>query len=320
MPRSGIEPGAGPRCVYENAPVNPRIFSVPEDETVKIVANPHEAYAHVSHWRREGLRIGLIPTMGALHAGHLALVHRSAAECDITVATIFVNPTQFAPHEDLARYPRTLDNDLDGLRNANCDLVFVPKNEDLYPSGFSTFVQPPAVAEPLEGVCRPGHYRGVCTIVLKLFGILPATVAYFGQKDYQQLTVIRHMAEDLNVNIQVHGCPTVRESDGLAMSSRNRYLSPEQRETARCLWKSLTLVQQLVLDGVRDVATLESAMQQQLLAGGAERVDYARVVHQETLADLQELDRSAVALIAAHIGSTRLIDNLTLSVAEAETR
>ena len=279
---------------------------------MKMITSPHEAYAHVSHWRREGLRIGLVPTMGALHAGHLALVERSVAECDVSIASIFVNPTQFAPNEDLSRYPRTLEGDLDGLRSAKCDLVFVPQNESLYPDGFSTFVEPPAVARPLEGVCRPGHYRGVCTIVLKLFGILPATVAYFGQKDYQQLTVIRHMVEDLNVSIQVQGCPTVREPDGLAMSSRNRYLNAAQRETALCLWKSLSLVQQLVSSGERSVATLESAMHQQLIAGGVDLIDYARVVHQETLADLTELAPPAIALIAAQIGSTRLIDNLML--------
>ncbi len=279
---------------------------------MKMITSPHEAYAHVSHWRREGLRIGLVPTMGALHAGHLALVERSVSECEVSIATIFVNPTQFAPHEDLSRYPRTLDSDLDGLRSANCDLVFVPQNESLYPDGFSTYVEPPSVARPLEGVCRPGHYRGVCTIVLKLFGILPATVAYFGQKDYQQLTVIRHMVEDLNVNIQVQGCPTVREPDGLAMSSRNRYLNAAQRETALCLWQSLALVQQLVFGGERSVATLESVMHQQLIAGGVDRIDYARVVHQETLADLTELAPPAIALIAAHVGSTRLIDNLML--------
>lgn len=250
--------------------------------------------------------------MGALHAGHLALVERSVSECDISIATIFVNPTQFAPNEDLARYPRTLESDLDGLRGVKCDLVFVPQNETLYPAGFSTYVEPPAVAGPLEGVCRPGHYRGVCTIVLKLFGILPANVAYFGQKDYQQLTVIRHMVEDLNVNIRVEGCPTVREPDGLAMSSRNRYLTPPQRQAALCLWNSLSLVQQRVIDGERDVETLENAMRQTLLDGGAERVDYARIVHPETLADLTKIESPAIALLAAHVGKTRLIDNLML--------
>jgi pantoate--beta-alanine ligase len=251
--------------------------------------------------------------MGALHTGHLALVQRSVSECDISIATIFVNPTQFAPHEDLSRYPRTLESDLDGLRSVKCDLVFVPTNEALYPAGFSTYVEPPAVAQPLEGVCRPGHYRGVCTIVLKLFGIIPATVAYFGQKDYQQLAVIRRMVEDLNVNIRIEGCPTVRESDGLAMSSRNRYLTPEQRQTAVCLWNALTLVQRLVDEGQRDVQSLESAMQRHLLAGGADQIEYARIVHQESLADLASLDQPSIALIAARVGSTRLIDNLMLS-------
>ena len=282
---------------------------------MKVVSNPHEAYAHVSHWRREGLSIGIVPTMGALHDGHLALVRRSVSECDITTATIFVNPTQFAPHEDLSRYPRTLENDLDGLRDAKCDLVFVPQNESLYPRGFSTYVQPPAAAEPLEGVCRPGHYRGVCTIVLKLFGILPATTAYFGQKDYQQLTVIRRMVEDLNVNIRIEGCPTVREADGLAMSSRNRYLNSDQRKKALCLWNALTLVQRLVHDGQRHVLTLEAAMHDQLLASGADKIDYARIVHPETLADLQVIDQPAIALIAVHVGTTRLIDNLFIDLA-----
>ncbi len=279
---------------------------------MKVVANPHEAYAHVSHWRREGMSIGVVPTMGALHEGHLELVRRSVSECDITTATIFVNPTQFAPHEDLSRYPRTLENDLEGLRAAKCDLVFVPQNEALYPNGFSTYVQPPAASEPLEGVCRPGHYCGVCTVVLKLFGILPATVAYFGQKDYQQLTVIRRMVEDLNVNIRIEGCPTVRETDGLAMSSRNRYLNVEQRERALCLWQALTLVQQLVHEGQHDVSKLETAMHDQLLAGGADRIDYARIVNPDTLADLQVVDQPAIALIAVHVGTTRLIDNLML--------
>ncbi len=282
---------------------------------MKIVSSPHEAYAQVSHWRREGLQVGLIPTMGALHEGHLALVRRSVSECDITAATIFVNPTQFAPHEDLSRYPRTLEGDLDGLRNEKCDLVFVPQNEALYPNGFSTYVQPPAVAEPLEGVYRPGHYRGVCTVVLKLFGILPATLAYFGQKDYQQLAVIRRMVEDLNVGIRVEGCATVREPDGLAMSSRNRYLSADQRRTALCLWNALTLVQRLVQDGASDVGKLESAMHEHLLTAGADRVDYARIVDPDSLQDLQTLNQPAIALIAAHVGSTRLIDNLMLESA-----
>jgi pantoate--beta-alanine ligase len=279
---------------------------------VKVIESPHEAFAHVDHWRREGMRIGLVPTMGALHAGHLSLVRRSVAGCDITVATIFVNPTQFAPHEDLARYPRTLERDLEGLRAEKCDLVFVPPADALYPEGFSTYVAPPAIAGSLEGVCRPGHFRGVCTIVLKLFGIIPAHVAFFGMKDYQQFMVIKRMTEDLNLSIRIEGCPTVRETDGLAMSSRNRYLTADQRDAALSLRRSLLRAQELASGGEKRIQVLEAAMHQSLLESGADRVDYARIVNSETLADLLQLDQPAIALIAAHVGSTRLIDNLMI--------
>lgn len=279
---------------------------------MKVIESPHEAFAHIDHWKREGLQIGLVPTMGALHEGHMSLVRRSFAACDISVATIFVNPTQFAPHEDLARYPRTLESDLEGLRAAKCDLVFVPQIGALYPEGFSTYVQPPAIAEPLEGVCRPGHFRGVCTIVLKLFGIIPANVAYFGRKDYQQFMVIKRMVEDLNVPIRVEGCPTVREEDGLAMSSRNRYLSAEQRTAALSLRRALLLAEEMTQAGELDVAAIEAAMHRSLLHTGADRVEYARVVNSDTLGDLREIKAPAIALIAAQVGATRLIDNLVL--------
>lgn len=279
---------------------------------MKIVETPDEAYAHVDHWRREGQRIGLIPTMGALHDGHFSLVRRSLDECDITAATIFVNPTQFGPHEDFAKYPRTLDDDLTQLHNMGVDLVFTPQRERLYPEGFSTYVEPPTLANPLEGVCRPGHFRGVTTIVLKLFQILPATVAYFGQKDYQQLAVLKRMAEDLNIPVRVQGCPTLREQDGLAMSSRNRYLNEHQRQSALALWKSLSQVQDMVHSGVRHVELLEETLQTTLYQEGAERIDYARIVDAEWLTDLDTIEDRAVALIAAHVGSTRLIDNLVL--------
>ncbi len=279
---------------------------------MKVIESPHEAFAHIDHWRREGLRIGLIPTMGALHAGHLSLVRRSTAGCDITVASIFVNPTQFAPHEDLSRYPRTLESDLEGLRASKCDLVFVPQPSALYPDGFSTYIQPPAVAETLEGVCRPGHFRGVCTIVLKLFGIMPAHVAYFGKKDYQQFLVIRRMTEDLNVPIHIEGCPTVREDDGLALSSRNRYLSSTQRSAALSLSKALLSAQDLARAGLTSIDLLESAMRSKMIETGADNVEYARIVDVETLADLTVLNQPAIALVAAQVGATRLIDNLEI--------
>lgn len=251
--------------------------------------------------------------MGALHAGHLSLVERSIQECERTVATIFVNPTQFGPNEDFSRYPRTLEDDLSALRALEVDLVLTPSHEVLYPAGFSTFVEPPEVSRPLEGVFRPGHFRGVATVVLKLFQILPASVAYFGQKDYQQLAVIRQMVSDFNVPIRIQGCPTLRESDGLAMSSRNRYLSETQRRAALSLWLALQATKRLVEYGEREVARLESNMSEVLLQHGAESIDYARVVDADTLSEIQTIQSSAIALIAARIGQTRLIDNLLLT-------
>lgn len=283
---------------------------------MKIIAHPHEAFAHFSQWRSDQLRIGLVPTMGALHEGHLSLVHRSRQECDVTAVSIFVNPTQFGPNEDFSRYPRTFEADCQMLREAGTDLVFAPTPEQLYPSGFSTFVQPPRVAEPLEGEYRPGHMRGVVTVVLKLFNILPATISYFGQKDYQQLQVIRHMVDDLNVPIRVEGCATVREADGLAMSSRNRYLSHTERRSALSLWTALTLAQRLVQQGERSVVKLEAKMSETLLSEGADSIDYARIVHADTLQSLDELASPAIALIAARVGKTRLIDNLVLDIAD----
>ncbi len=253
--------------------------------------------------------------MGALHAGHLTLVRRSRQECDITLVSIFVNPTQFGPHEDYSRYPRTFEADCAQLLDLQVDLVFAPSPDSLYPDGFSSYVDPPSVAVPLEGVCRPGHFRGVATVVLKLFQILPASISYFGQKDYQQLAVIRQMVEDLNVPIRVEGCETVREPDGLAMSSRNRYLSPEQRRAALSLSKALSEAEALVGRGERDIHVLEKAMESTLYDQGADRIDYARVVDRHSLDSLKVLDRPAVALIAAHVGTTRLIDNRLLDAA-----
>lgn len=282
--------------------------------SLKVLENSGQAYSQVAQWRQSGQRVGLIPTMGALHAGHLSLVRRSLEECDRTVTTIFVNPTQFGPNEDFAKYPRTQTEDLAALSDLGVDLVFAPSQSDLYPQGFSTFVHPPAAGEPLEGIFRPTHFRGVVTVVLKLFNILPAHIAYFGQKDYQQLTVIRRMVHDLNVPILVQGCPTVREADGLAMSSRNRYLTAQQRPRALCLWKSLETICRLFQEGQRNVETLETAMKRILKEEGADRIDYARIVDAEFLSDLQLIERKAVALVAVYVGQTRLIDNRLLEI------
>lgn len=250
--------------------------------------------------------------MGALHAGHLSLVERAKRDCDLAVATIFVNPTQFGPNEDFSKYPRTLERDLEQLDKAGCDYVFVPSSEQIYAPGHSTFIEPPSVASRWEGAIRPGHFRGVATVVLKLFMMAPAHVAFFGRKDYQQVAVIRAMVEDLNIPIRIEVCETIRESDGLAMSSRNRYLSPAERTRALGLWRALQRAQESVHQGERNVDTIESAMQQVLLEAPVDSIDYARIVDANTMEPLQQIEDVAVAIIAARLGSTRLIDNLTL--------
>lgn len=279
---------------------------------MRVFTSPHDMHAEVRSLRRAGRRVGLVPTMGALHQGHLSLVRAARQRSDAVVTTIFVNPTQFGPREDFAQYPRTLEADLQALSAIGCDYVFLPDREAIYPPGFSTYVEPPAVAQPFEGICRPGHFRGVATVVLKLFNIVPANVACFGQKDFQQALVIRRMAEDLNLPIEIVVCPTVREPDGLALSSRNRYLSSAEREQALSLSRALDAATKLVAAGERDSRQIVSQMRNILAAAGIERIDYVAVAHPETLVEIPRLDGPAVALIAAHVGATRLIDNRLL--------
>jgi pantoate--beta-alanine ligase len=262
--------------------------------------------------RRRGQRIGLVPTMGALHDGHLSLVRASNGECDCTVVSIYVNPSQFGPNEDLARYPRMLEADLDALSEQGVPLVFAPADADVYPPGFATWVEVGSVAEPLEGECRPGHFRGVATIVLKLFNMVGPDVAYFGQKDYQQALVIRRMVDDLNVPVAIRVCPIVREPDGLAMSSRNAYLSPEARQQALVLWKSLCQAAELVAGGRRDAAAIVEPMRRTILSAPDARIEYVALVDPDTLQPVERIDRRTVAALAVRIGSTRLIDNLLL--------
>jgi len=261
--------------------------------------------------RRQGKRIGLVPTMGALHEGHLSLVRSSRAECDITVVTIYVNPTQFGPREDFARYPRTLPRDLE-LLDGLAEVVFAPADEEVYARGCSTWVEVGSVAEPLEGACRPGHFRGVATIVLKLFNMVGADVAYFGQKDFQQALVIRRMVADLDVPIAIRVCPIVREPDGLAMSSRNAYLSPEHRRRAGVLYASLCLARDLVARGERDAERIAARMRETILGEGEAQIDYVALAHPETLEPVGEIRGPTLAALAVRIGNTRLIDNLLL--------
>jgi len=279
---------------------------------LRTITTGADIQAAVRALRAGGKTIGLVPTMGALHDGHLSLVRRAKSECDAVVATIFVNPEQFGPQEDFARYPRPLARDLELLAAENCDLVFAPAKDEIYPPGFSTYVEPPAVAAPLEGNCRPGHFRGVATVVLKLLNLSSADVAYFGQKDYQQSLVIEHMVRDLNLPLKIAVCPIVRESDGLALSSRNRYLSTSERQQALALSRSLRRAEELVTVGQRDAAAIAAAMHQELSSAGIERIDYATVADAQTLAELNRLDRPAVALVACFVGTTRLIDNCLL--------
>ena len=266
--------------------------------------------------RSGGKRIGLVPTMGALHEGHLSLVQASRCECDATVVSIFVNPTQFGPNEDYSKYPRTIDADLDALSREHVDLVFHPAREQMYPDGSTTLIEPPAVAAPLEGICRPGHFRGVATIVLKLFHLIPADVAYFGQKDFQQCRVIENMVADLDVPIEIRRCPIVREPDGLAMSSRNRYLSPDDRRRAVAISRSLQSGRQLIRQGERQASVVRDAMRAILAEAGIERIDYVAVADPTTLAELTVLNESVVLLVAARVGTTRLIDNELVAVTD----
>lgn len=281
---------------------------------MKVISSPAEMHALVESAKRQGKRIGLVPTMGALHAGHISLVRRAKAECDLAVTTIFVNPSQFGPNEDFSKYPRTMDADTELLRAVHCDWVFVPTTEHMYPLGHSTTIDPPRVAHDWEGRIRPGHFRGVTTIVLKLFHMIPAQASYFGRKDYQQVAVLKAMVRDLNVPVELIACDTVREADGLAMSSRNRYLSVEERGRALGLWRALQIAHKMVLEGCRNVQEIESAMTRVLLEAPVNSIDYAAIVAPDTMEPLAKIEQDAVAIIAARVGSTRLIDNLSLNV------
>jgi pantoate--beta-alanine ligase len=277
-----------------------------------VVATRDELRRALAAMRRAGRSIGFVPTMGALHSGHLSLVDACRRECAATVASIFVNPTQFGPGEDFERYPRPLEADLAQLAAHGVDLVFAPPTAELYPPGHAAFVDVGPVAEPLEGRHRPGHFRGVATVVLKLFNIVAPDRAYFGRKDYQQSLVICRLVRDFDLPIEIRVCPTIREPDGLALSSRNVYLSPAEREQALVLSRSLRLARDLYRDGQRDAPTILGEMQALLAAVPQVRPDYVALVDAETLADLARIDRPAVALIAARVGRTRLIDNMPL--------
>jgi pantoate--beta-alanine ligase len=256
--------------------------------------------------------VGLVPTMGFLHEGHLSLVREARAKNDYVFVSIFVNPTQFGPNEDLSTYPRDMERDLALLRTEGVDYVFAPSPEEMYPDGFGTSVDVGDVALPLEGQARPGHFKGVATVVLKLFNVVQPTRAYFGRKDAQQLVVIRRMVRDLDVPVEIVAMPTVREPDGLAMSSRNAYLDPEQREAALVLHQALELAREMWTRGTRDTYQYEKRLAEVIEDEPLARLEYVAVVDPETLRDLERIQGRALVLVAARLGKTRLIDNVML--------
>ncbi len=280
---------------------------------MEVIRTVPELRAACDRARAEGRSVGFVPTMGAFHEGHRSLLRRARAECGLAVCSIFVNPIQFDDPADLAAYPRDEAADLREAEALGIDLAFVPSVEAMYPTGApEVTVDPGPLGERLEGAARPGHFRGVATVVAKLFHAVGPCRAYFGEKDAQQLAVIRRMVRDLDFPVEVVACPTVREPDGLAMSSRNRRLTPEQREAAGCLFLALAAAAELARAGERDAAKLVAVMAREIGATPGARIDYVAVVDEETFEEVREITRPARALVAARFGDVRLIDNLLL--------
>jgi pantoate--beta-alanine ligase len=261
-------------------------------------------------WHRNGKRLGLVPTMGALHEGHLLLVRAAKAQCDVVAVSIFVNPAQFGPNEDFAKYPRSFERDCALLEKENVDVVFAPSVEEMYPLGAVTFVTVAGLSDKLCGKSRPGHFRGVTTVVAKLLHVVEPDVAFFGQKDAAQLAIIRRMVRDLNFPAEIVAWPIVREADGLAMSSRNAYLDAQQRKSALVLYRALARVQTLFNLGERNIAQLVAAGKETMAEDAAVRLDYFEIVDPETLDVVAEVNRQALVAVAAFVGTTRLIDNV----------
>ncbi len=266
---------------------------------------------------RRGKIVTLVPTMGALHAGHLSLVRRAKADGGAVIVSIFVNPAQFGPSEDYARYPRNLDRDCEALAPFEPEAVFVPDASEIYPPGFETYVTPGKVAEEFEGSVRPGHFRGVATVVLKLLNLVTPDAAYFGQKDFQQTAVLRRMVADLDIGTRLVICPTVREPDGLALSSRNAYLDPDDRRAAVVLYRSLCCARELFHNGETNADTLVAAVREVVEAERRAEVVYATVVKPDALEPAARVTPGCVALVAARVGPARLIDNMILGPAGA---
>ncbi len=280
-----------------------------------LAATIREAREALETPRRRGKTIGLVPTMGALHAGHAQLLATARQACDLVVVSIFVNPTQFGPKEDFSRYPRPFEKDVEVCVREGVDLIFHPAPSEMYPAGHQTFVEVSDLQKPLCGASRPGHFRGVATVVLKLLNIVQPTIAYFGQKDAQQARLLAQMVHDLDVPVWVEICPTVRESDGLALSSRNQYLSADQRQNATVLYQVLEMMRTRIGAGERSAEKLLSAAHAMIVATPGARLDYVDLVSWQTLTPIATLEGEILAALAVYFGSTRLIDNMRLSIA-----
>ena len=276
-------------------------------ETIRTIAWMKEAARQA---RAESRIIGFVPTMGALHAGHTALVQRAKQECAPVVASIFVNPKQFGPNEDFTKYPRTLEPDSEKFSTAGVDTLFLPEASEIYPTGFRTYVTVEGLSDRLEGRSRPGHFRGVATVVMKLLEIVQPNFAYFGRKDAQQVRIISQMARDLNLDTEIVVCPIVREPDGLALSSRNAYLSAEERRAATVLYRALEAARAELAAGARDSLQLQSVIRRVLEAEPLAAVDYVQIVDADAFEPITRIARPAYLLLAVFIGKTRLIDNL----------
>lgn len=277
---------------------------------MKIATTIAEVRAQVAAWKKEGLTVGLVPTMGYLHEGHASLVDTAVSQCDRVVASVFVNPTQFGPNEDLEDYPRDFDRDKALLEAHGCHMVFHPSVEEMYPAGAATYVEILSdMPKQLCGKSRPIHFRGVCTVVSKLFNIVTPDKAFFGQKDAQQLAILRRMVRDLSYGIELVGCPIVREADGLAKSSRNTYLSPQERQAALVLSQAVKLGQELVAQGERNAVKVVAAMTAHIAAQPLARIDYVEAVDGVTMEPVETLQGTVLVAMAVYIGKTRLIDN-----------
>src|SRR4051794_18997567 len=279
---------------------------------MKIVGQIPAVRAESRAVRADGRRVGFVPTMGALHEGHLSLVRAAKAQADVVAVSIFVNPTQFGPNEDLSRYPRPFERDCGLLEREGVDILFAPPDEEMYPPGAVTYVTVKDMSERLCGRSRPGHFRGVTTVVSKLFHIVEPDAAFFGQKDAAQVAIIRRMVRDLNLPVEIVVCPILREADGLALSSRNAYLSPEERQRALVLHRALLRVEELAVAGERDAARLLAAGREEFARESSVRLDYLEIVNPDTLDAVADVSGGALVAVAAYVGTTRLIDNIVL--------